>query len=284
LIDGRAAARAVRAELQERVVRLRERGTVPGLGILLVGDFAPSHVYVRSKEKACAATGIDVDTVRLPANATRDEMAAAVARWNQDRAVHGMIVQLPLPGGIESNDLIDLIDPDKDADGLTPVSLGRLLAGRPRFVPATPAGIVELLVRYQIPISGAHVVIVGRGALVGRPLASLLLQRGARADSTVTVCHSRSRGLADLCRSAEILVVAAGRAGLVSGEMVSDGVVVIDAGTNRTEKGLVGDVDFESVAARARAITPVPGGVGPMTVAMLLANLVRAAELQTGLG
>lgn len=282
ILDGKAVSHVVNNTTALRVERLRRRGIVPKLGILLAGDFAPSLVYVRNKVRACAKVGIEVDTVHLSSTATENELVAIVHRWNQDPHIHGMIVQLPLPDGIRTRNVIDRLAPIKDVDGLTSENLGRLLAGQPRFLPATPAGIVELLCHYEIEITGAHVVIVGRGGLVGKPLANLLLLRGNRADATVTVCHTKSRNLAEFCRQADILIAAAGQAGMIRGEMVRDGVVVVDAGTSRTVSGIVGDVDFDTVAPRASAITPVPGGVGPMTVAMLLSNLVAAAELQTG--
>jgi methylenetetrahydrofolate dehydrogenase (NADP+)/methenyltetrahydrofolate cyclohydrolase len=215
---------------------------------------------------------------RLPESASFADVAAVIESWNRDPAVHGFIVQLPLPRGIDAHAVLKLVSPDKDVDGLSPASLGALAAGRPGFMPATPSGIIELLLRNGITIPGKRVVIVGRGELVGKPLANMLLLRGERGDATVTVCHSRTQDLSAVCRTAEILVVAAGRARLVTGEMVSEGVVVVDAGTNSVAGKLVGDVDFETVAAKASAITPVPGGVGPMTVAMLLANTVKAAE------
>ncbi len=282
VIDGKAIARAVRREVKERTARLKARGIVPGLGIVLAGGFAPSEIYVRSKQRAGARVGIDVEIVRFGDDVRREELVEQVERWNGDDRLHGMIVQLPLPGGIDSGSVMDAISPDKDADGLTPVSLGRLLAGRPHLVPATPAGIVELLVRSDVEIAGRSVVIVGRSELVGKPLANLLLLKGARGDATVTVCHSRTPDLGVVCRTADILVVAVGRPRLVTADMVKPGAVVIDVGTNRTEDGLVGDVDFAGVVRVASAITPVPGGVGPMTVAMLLHNTVRAAEARGG--
>jgi methylenetetrahydrofolate dehydrogenase (NADP+)/methenyltetrahydrofolate cyclohydrolase len=284
ILDGKAIAGQVRLEVAERVGRLREKGIAPKLGILLAGDYAPSRIYVRSKEKACALAGIEVETSRFDTSATFDALRSQVEQWNRDRAVHGMIVQLPLPEGMDETKLLECVDPGKDVDGLTPANLGRLVAGNPWFLPATPAGIIELLVRNGIGISGRRVVIVGRGGLVGKPLVNMLLLRGERADATVTVCHTRTTDLAGACRSAEILVVAAGRARLVTGDMVSEGVVVVDAGTNSVEGKLVGDVDFDSVAPKAKAITPVPGGVGPMTVAMLLSNVVLAAEAQAAKG
>jgi methylenetetrahydrofolate dehydrogenase (NADP+)/methenyltetrahydrofolate cyclohydrolase len=279
LLDGRAAAKAVRAELGQRIAVLQTRGVKPGLRILQIGSDPASSIYVASKVKASAKVGIDARVERLLDSASFVDIADVIGEWDRDPSVHGFIVQLPLPRGIDSNAVLGLVNPDKDADGLSPASLGALAAGHPGFMPATPLGIIELLLRNGITMPGRRVVIVGRGELVGRPLASMLLLRGERGDATVTVCHSRTRDLGAICRTAEILVVATGRAGLVTGEMVGEGVVVVDAGTNSIGGKLVGDVDFESVAAKASAITPVPGGVGPMTVAMLLANTVRAAEL-----
>jgi methylenetetrahydrofolate dehydrogenase (NADP+)/methenyltetrahydrofolate cyclohydrolase len=282
ILDGKAAAKAIRAELARRVAVLEASGTKPGLRILLVGSDPASQVYVSSKEKASAGIGVSARVERLPESASFADVAAVIESWNRDPAVHGFIVQLPLPRGIDAHAVLKLVSPDKDVDGLSPASLGALAAGRPGFMPATPSGIIELLLRNGITIPGKRVVIVGRGELVGKPLASMLLLRGERGDATVTVCHSRTQDLSAVCRTAEILVVAAGRARLVTGEMVSEGVVVVDAGTNSVAGKLVGDVDFETVAAKASAITPVPGGVGPMTVAMLLANTVKAAEQAAG--
>ncbi len=279
ILDGKAAARAVRADLARRVAALEASGIRPALRILQVGNDPASSIYVTSKVKVSAKTGIEACVEHLDENAGFDDIARVIGAWNRDSSVHGFIVQLPLPRGIDAHAVLGLVNPDKDVDGLSPASLGALAAGRPGFMPATPSGIIELLLRNGIAVSGKRVVIVGRGELVGRPLASMLLLRGERGDATVTVCHSRTKELGTICQTAEILVVATGRAGLVTGEMVSEGVVVVDAGTNSINGKLVGDVDFESVAAKASAITPVPGGVGPMTVAMLLANTVRAAEL-----
>lgn len=278
ILDGRAGARAVRIELAQHVTELEARGVKPGLRILQVGSDPASCIYVASKVKASARIGVDARVERLAETADFAAIAEVVGVWNRDPSVHGSIVQLPLPCGIDTHAVLGLVNPDKDVDGLSPASLGALAAGRPGFMPATPSGIIELLLRNGIAVSGKRVVIVGRGELVGRPLASMLLLRGERGDATVTVCHSRTRELGTICRTAEILVVATGRAGLVTGEMVSEGVVVVDAGTNSINGKLVGDVDFESVAVKASAMTPVPGGVGPMTVAMLLANTVKAAE------
>jgi methylenetetrahydrofolate dehydrogenase (NADP+) / methenyltetrahydrofolate cyclohydrolase len=282
LLDGKAAANDVRAELARRVTTLETRGVKPGLRILQVGGDPASSIYVASKVKASAKIGIDARVEHLAENAGIAAIAETIGGWNRDAAVHGFIIQLPLPRGIDAHGVLSLVNPAKDVDGLSPASLGALAAGRPGFMPATPSGIIELLLRNGITIPGSRVVIVGRGELVGKPLASMLLLRGERGDATVTVCHSRTRDLGAVCRTAEILVVATGRPGLVTGEMVSEGVVVVDAGTNSIGGKLVGDIDFESVVAKASAITPVPGGVGPMTVAMLLANTVRAAELAAG--
>ncbi len=278
ILDGRACSQQVRAELALRVQALRQRGIVPSLRILLAGGFAPSQVYVRNKEKAGRAVGIEVAVLRVSADVTQNELLRRIDEWNHDPSVHGIILQLPLPAGLAEEELLASVRPEKDADGLTPESLGRLLAGRPFLTPATPSGIIELLRRNAVRIAGRRVVIVGRGNLVGKPLANMLLLRGENGDATVTVCHSVTSDLAAVCRTAEILVVAVGRPGLVNGEMVSEGVVVVDAGTNSVNGRLVGDVDFATVAPKAAAITPVPGGVGPMTVAMLLANVVKAAE------
>jgi methylenetetrahydrofolate dehydrogenase (NADP+)/methenyltetrahydrofolate cyclohydrolase len=278
IIDGKLVAREIRRELSGRVNSLKAAGIVPRLGIVLVGDFAPSEIYVRSKERAGARLGIEVLTTRLSAMTSFAALSRVISALNNDETVHGLIVQMPLPGHLDEAAALELIRPDKDVDGLTPTSLGRLMAGEPGFLPATPAGIVELLSRRGFETAGRHVVIVGRSRLVGKPLANLLLLKGSRGDATVTVCHSRTPSLVEVCLSADILVVAAGRAGLVTSEMVRPGAVVVDVGTNRTEDGLVGDVDFATVSRRAAALTPVPGGVGPMTVVMLLANTVRAAE------
>lgn len=276
ILDGKKIATLIKKELQQKVVALKSKGLIPRLAIILIGENPPSLVYVKNKETACRKVGIEVETIRLSANVSEQDVVDILMRCNDDKYVHGIILQMPVPSHLNPDLLLELIDPDKDVDGLTPINLGRLVMGKPNFVPATPAGIVELLKRYFIPTSGRRVVIVGRGELVGKPLANLLLLHGGQGDATVTVCHSKTSDLGAVCRNAEILVAAAGKPGLITGEMVSDGVVVIDAGITRTETGIVGDVDFNSVAPKSRAITPVPGGVGPMTVAMLLANTVQA--------
>lgn len=277
LIDGKAIAARVREEVKDRVSRLSGRGVGPRLGILLAGSYAPSQVYVRSKVKACAEVGIEAEVARFPDDVKEAAVLGQIAAWNADPAFHGILVQLPLPDGVDEHRALSEITPAKDVDGLTPVSLGLLASGRPHFVPATPAGIVELLVRSGTAVRGRQVVVVGRSELVGKPLALALLLKGERFDATVTVCHSRTNDLGRVTRTAEVLVVAAGRPGLVTGEMVGPGAVVIDVGTNRVDGKLVGDVAFAEVSRKASAVTPVPGGVGPMTVAMLLWNTAAAA-------
>ena len=273
IIDGKAVAARVRAEVAEEVARMDE---APGLATVLVGDDPASQIYVGGKHKASAEVGIRSIRHDLPADTSEADVLDLIAELNADPAVSGMIVQLPVPAHIDGARVTSAVDPAKDVDGLTPTNAGLLVQGREGLVPATPSGVMELLREYDTPLEGAHAVVVGRSDLVGKPVASLLLARNA----TVTTCHSRTRDLAAVCRSADVLVAAVGRPRLVTGDMVKEGATVIDVGMNRTDDGLVGDVDFESAAARARAITPVPGGVGPMTIAMLLKNTVRAAAAQ----
>ncbi|HXF57537.1 MAG TPA: bifunctional methylenetetrahydrofolate dehydrogenase/methenyltetrahydrofolate cyclohydrolase FolD [Actinomycetota bacterium] len=279
VIDGKAIAAQVRAEVADRVRALAERRVTPGLAAVLVGEDPASRTYVGAKQKACAEVGIRSERLDLPAAVSQEDLLAEIHRLNEDPTVHGILVQLPLPAHIDVTAVHEAIAPEKDVDGLTPRSVGRMVRGEPLFLPATPFGIVELLDRSGIPIEGAEVVIVGRGALVGMPLAIMLAQKAPRANATVTLCHTGTRDLAAHTRRAEILVVAAGRPRTVTADMVRPGATVVDVGTNRLEDGrLVGDVDFEGVSKVAGAITPVPGGVGPMTVAMLLVNTVTAAE------
>ena len=276
IIDGTQIAAAVRREVRERVQRFRDGGHgVPGLAVILVGDDQASAAYVRSKAKACEEAGVASRQLTFPRYISQEELAEAIRGLNRDTGIHGILVQLPLPGHLDEREALELVDPGKDVDGFTYVSIGRLAENRARFVPCTPAGILELLDREKIEIAGRHAVVVGRSEIVGKPVAMLFLHRHA----TVTVCHSRTADLAAETRRADILVAAAGRPRLITGDMVMPGAVVIDVGINRVEGKLVGDVDFGSVAAVASAITPVPGGVGPMTVAMLLENTVRAFEL-----
>jgi len=263
---------------------------VPGLAAVLVGDDPASHIYVRSKARACEKTGIHSEVLRLAAQTTEHELLALVDELNHRADIHGILVQSPVPKGIDEFKINLAVSPEKDVDGFHPANVGRLLLGRPGFAPCTPAGVLELLRRYKIDPSGTHVVIAGRGNIVGKPLAAMLIQKAAGANATVTVCHSRTADLAAECRRADILIAAMGQPELITGDMVKEGAVVIDVGINRVddakaEKGyrVVGDVHFESVAPKCRAITPVPGGVGPMTIAMLLTNtVVSARRLHTG--
>ncbi|MGQ0847299.1 MAG: bifunctional methylenetetrahydrofolate dehydrogenase/methenyltetrahydrofolate cyclohydrolase [Sporichthyaceae bacterium] len=276
ILDGKATAAAIRAELRERVSKLAESGVVPGLGTVLVGDDPGSHSYVGGKHRDCAEIGIASIRRDLPASATQAEVERAVAELNADPACTGFIVQLPLPKGLDANRVLGLIDPNKDADGLHPVNLGRLVLGEPAPLPCTPRGIVDLLTRYQISLDGAEVTVIGRGVTVGRPLGLLLTRRSE--NSTVTLCHTGTRDLAAHVRRADIVVAAAGVRGLVTADMVKPGAVVLDVGTSRSEEGkLVGDVAPE-VSEVAGWLAPMPGGVGPMTRAMLVDNVVLAAE------
>ena len=285
IIDGKAVAAGCRAELKKQVETQKAAGIAPGLAVVLVGEDPASQVYVRKKGEMCESLGMRSVTERFPETMTEGELLAEIGRLNADPAIHGMLVQLPLPSHIDERKVIDAISPDKDVDCFHPFNVGRLLVGDPVFKPATPAGVQEMLARSGIETRGKHVVVVGRSNIVGKPMAALMVQKGEAADSTVTVVHSRTENLADITRQADILVVAMGRPGSITGDMVKDGAVVIDVGTNRIPDPtrpsggrLVGDVDFDSVKEKASAITPVPGGVGPMTICMLMANAVRAAE------
>ena len=291
IIDGAQIAAGIRGSLAEQTQRMLADGLMPRLGVLLVGDNPASASYVRGKERAGAETGIGVQIARIAATGDAAEIEAHAAEQidalNANPDVHGIIVQLPLPEGVHADGLLERILPLKDVDGLHPENQGRILQGRERFPPATPHGVQQLLVRSGNDPAGKHVVILGRSRLVGLPLAAMLAQKRTGANATVTVCHTSTTELASHTRSADILVVAAGRPNVVTGEMVRPGAVVIDVGVNRVEDAsrkrgyrLVGDVDFESVRERAGFITPVPGGVGPMTVAMLLNNVTRAARMQ----
>jgi methylenetetrahydrofolate dehydrogenase (NADP+) / methenyltetrahydrofolate cyclohydrolase len=277
ILDGKAAAAAVKEDLKGRVADLAARGIVPGLATVLVGDDPGSHAYVRGKHKASADVGIASLRHDLPAETSQKEVLDLVAELNADPGVDGYLIQLPLPGHLDAGELLLAVDPDKDADGLHPVNLGRLALGLPGPRPCTPLGIQELLVRYGVPIAGAHVVVVGRGTTVGRPLAMLLSLKEADANATVTQCHTGTRDVGALTRQADIVVAATGRAGLVTPEMVKPGAAVLDVGITRTDTGLVGDV-APGVAEVAAWLAPMPGGVGPMTIALLLRNAVQAAE------
>lgn len=280
IIDGKAAAQAVREEVRVATERLvAETGVRPGLAVVLVGDDPASQVYVKHKDKDASEAGFEVRTIKLPATTEQAELMDVVRELNEDAAVHGLLVQLPLPKGLDKEAVIDALDPKKDVDGLHPINVAALTMGRPGLVPCTPAGCIELCDRYDVPLEGARVVVVGRSMLVGKPFAALALARNA----TVTVAHSRTRDLAAVCREADVLVAAVGRAKMVQGDWVREGAAVIDVGINRNEAGkLVGDVDFEAAKGRASAITPVPGGVGPMTRAMLLVNTLTAAARAAG--
>ncbi len=286
LIDGKAIAEAIRNEVAVDVATLAARGVVPGLTVVLVGDDAASATYVGAKEKASKAAGMQGETIRLPAATTQEELLTLIERLNSDASVHGILVQMPLPSHIDPDTVIRHIVPEKDVDGFHPVNVGKLLIGHTDgFVSCTPAGVIELLLRSGVDTRGAEAVIVGRSNIVGKPMAALLVQGRAGGDATVTVCHSRTKDLAFHTRRADILIAAIGRAEMITGDMIKPGAVVIDVGMNTKPdatkaKGtrLCGDVHFESAVEVASKITPVPGGVGPMTIAMLLRNTVRAAE------
>lgn len=275
ILDGKATASAVKAELATRVERLKAQGITPGLATVLVGDDPGSHAYVAGKHRDCAEVGMASIRVDMPATSTQGEVEEAVHALNADPAVTGYIVQLPLPSGLDGNRVLGLIDPTKDADGLHPENLGKLVLGVDAPLPCTPLGIVTLLRRYDVPLNGAEVVIIGRGVTVGRPLGLLLTRKSENA--TVTLCHTGTRDVAEHARRADIIVAAAGVPGIVTPQMVRPGAAVLDVGITRTEQGLVGDVD-PAVADVAGFLAPMPGGVGPMTRAMLMANVVAAAE------
>jgi methylenetetrahydrofolate dehydrogenase (NADP+) / methenyltetrahydrofolate cyclohydrolase len=279
IIDGKAIAQQVRAEVGAEVAAwVRAGNDPPGLATVLVGDDPASAVYVGGKQRASAEVGIEGFDHRLPQDTAHDEVERLLRELNEDPRVSGILLQLPTPPQVDGAALTEIIDPAKDVDGLTPIAAGLLAKGRPGLRPCTPQGVMELLRRHDVELKGAEAVVVGRSDLVGKPLAALLLASHA----TVTICHSRTRDLGEVCRRADVLVAAVGKAGLVRGDWVKEGAAVIDVGTNRTEHGLTGDVEFESAAERARLITPVPGGVGPMTIAMLLRNTLQAARAQAG--
>ena len=275
IIDGKQIAAQVRAEVAADLAAWTAAGNPqPGLATVLVGDDPASAVYVANKQKACAEVGMAGFHHPLPQDASQDDVAGLLGQLNADERVTGILLQLPTPTQVDGGAMTTLIDPRKDVDGLTPISAGLLAQGKPGLRPCTPAGIMELLRRHDVALEGAEAVVVGRSDLVGKPIAQLLLA----ANATVTVCHSRTRDLAEVCRRADVLVAAVGRPRMVQGDWVKDGAAVIDVGINRTDDGLVGDVDYEPAAKRAGLITPVPGGVGPMTIAMLLRNTLEAAQ------
>jgi methylenetetrahydrofolate dehydrogenase (NADP+)/methenyltetrahydrofolate cyclohydrolase len=285
ILDGKQLAENIRRELQAEIETfVRQTGKRPGLAAVLVGDNPASQVYVRNKRRACEQVGIASWLYHLPQETTEAQLLELIGQLNADPNVSGILVQLPLPPQIRQEKVLRTVLPSKDVDGFGPENLGLLAAGQPRYVPCTPLGVQQLLRRYDIPIAGRHVVILGRSTIVGKPLALLLLQRSPDADATVTVCHSRTENLPAITRQADILIAAIGQPRFVKADMVKAGAVVVDVGITRLADGsLVGDVDFETVSQVASAITPVPGGVGPMTVAMLLYNTFRAAQMQWGM-
>ena len=278
-IDGKALAARIRAEVAEQTAAfVTETGVTPHLAAVLIGDNPASAVYVRNKRRACEEAGINSTLHPLPASLSQRELLALLQELNADRSVHGILVQLPLPKQIAPQAVLDAVAPLKDVDAFHPENVGLLVQGRPRFLPCTPHGVQRLLIESGTKIAGAHVVVIGRSEIVGKPLAMMLMQKGPGGDATVTVCHSRTKGLADITRTADIVIAAIGVPRFVKADMVRPGAVVIDVGINREDGKLVGDVDFEAVREVASSITPVPGGVGPMTIAMLLANTLSAAR------
>lgn len=291
IISGKELAKEIRAELKEEVAQLKEKGITPGLRVILVGDDPASHVYVRNKAKACEKLGIHEITDQLPEDTSEEELLGLIDKYNKDPTYHGILVQLPLPKHINESKVLYAIDPVKDVDGFHPVNVGKLMIGDPFFLPCTPHGIQEMLIRSGNDPGRKHVVVVGRSNIVGKPIANILLQKKDGANATVTICHTGTEDIGAFTREADIVIAATGWPNTVTADMVKEGVVVIDVGVNRvddetTEKGyrLVGDVDFENIKEKAKAISPVPGGVGPMTITMLMKNTVRAAKLAHGIG
>jgi len=290
IIDGKQVAADMRAELKEEVARLKKQGIVPGLGVILVGEDPASRSYVTAKERTCEEIGIYSDDNRLPEETSQEELIALVEKMNKDPKIHGILVQLPLPKHLNEAEVLLTIDPDKDVDGFHPTNVGKMVVGEKAFLPCTPHGVIQLLVRSGVTIEGANVVIVGRSNIVGKPLANMLIQKQKNRNATVTICHTRTKDLAYQTKQADIIIAAAGRPNTITADMVKDGVVVIDVGVNRVEDAtkksgyrLVGDVDFEAVKEKASLITPVPGGVGPMTITMLLYNTVESAKRAAGI-
>lgn len=290
IIDGKQVAAGIRAELKDEVKKLKERGVTPGLGVILVGDDPASVSYVTGKERACDEVGIYSDHNRLPAETSQAELKQVIERLNADPRIHGILVQLPLPKHLQESEAIFAIDPSKDVDGIHPVSVGKMVTGERAFLSCTPHGVLQLLIRSGVKIEGSHVVIVGRSNLVGRPLANMLIQKKPTGNATVTICHTRTKDLGRYTRQADIVVAAVGQPKTITADMVRDGAVVIDVGVTRVEDStkkagfrLVGDVDFDAVKEKASLITPVPGGVGPMTITMLLYNTVESARQAAGI-
>lgn len=274
VISGKDVSAEIRAELKKEAEKLTSEGRQPGIAVILLGDNPASQSYVRSKEKTAVELGFYSVVERMPADITQEQLLDLIAQFNQDERIHGILVQLPLPSQISEKAVIDAIDPAKDVDGFTPENIGKLQIGVESFLPCTPHGVIQMLRRTGIPIAGQHAVVVGRSNIVGKPMAQLLLQE----DATVTICHSRTKDLPSITRQADILIAAVGRAGVITADMVKPGAVVIDVGVNRVDGQLVGDVDFEGVREVASYITPVPGGVGPMTITMLMYNTVESAK------
>lgn len=290
IIDGKQVAADMRAELKDRVDLLKKKGIVPGLAVVLVGEDPASKSYVTAKERACEQIGIYSSDNRLSAETTQEELMALIDKLNKDPKINGILVQLPLPKHLNEGEVLLAIDPKKDVDGFHPVNVGKMVVGEKAFLPCTPHGIIQLLVRSGVKIEGAEVVVVGRSNIVGRPIANMLIQKSDTGNATVTVCHTRTKNLAEHVRRADIIIAAVGWPNTVTADMVKDGAVVIDVGVNRVEDAtkkngyrLVGDVDFEAVKEKASLITPVPGGVGPMTITMLLYNTVESATKAAGL-
>jgi methylenetetrahydrofolate dehydrogenase (NADP+)/methenyltetrahydrofolate cyclohydrolase len=286
IIDGKRIAADIRAELKAEVGKLAAKGIIPGIGVILVGADPASVSYVTAKEKACAEIGIYSDDNRLPAETSEKDLLALVKKMNKDPKINGILVQLPLPKHIDEHKVLLAIDPAKDVDGFHPVSVGKMVVGQKAFLPCTPNGVVQLLLRSGVKLDGAEVVIVGRSNIVGKPLANMLMQKSPAGNATVTVCHTRTKDVAAHTRRADIVIAAAGKVNAITADMIKDGAVVIDVGINRVDDAtkksgfrLVGDVDFENVSKKASLITPVPGGVGPMTITMLLYNTVESAKL-----
>ena len=285
IIDGKQVAADMRAELKEKVAKLKDRGIVPGLAVVLVGEDPASKSYVTAKERACEEIGIFSDDNRLPADTSQEDLMTLVEKLNNDPKINGILVQLPLPKHLNESEVLLKINPDKDVDGFHPVNVGKMVVGEKAFLPCTPHGILQLLKRNNIPTEGAEVVVVGRSNIVGKPVANMLIQKNDMGNATVTVCHTRTKNLKEHCLRADIIIAASGRPNTVTADMVKNGAAVIDVGVNRVEDAtkkrgyrLVGDVEFDAIKEKASYITPVPGGVGPMTITMLLFNTVESAE------
>jgi len=283
LIKGSEISKQIKEELKQEIANIKENDNImPGLATILVGENEASKVYVGAKEKACKELGIYSERIDLPADTKESDLLALIERLNKEPKIHGILVQLPLPKHINETNVLYAIDPSKDVDGFHPVNIGKMMLGEPCFLPCTPHGILELLKRSNTDMNGAEVVVVGRSNIVGKPVANMLLQKNG-GNATVTICHTGTKDIPSHTRRADILIVAVGKPKAITADMVKEGVVVIDVGVNRLETGLVGDVDFDSVKEKARAITPVPGGVGPMTIVMLMKNTVQSAKMHAGL-